>query len=123
MIEALHILSEDFLTAFGLMEGEVKAHRSAQNKEDLSVGCARIDYVRIKAKIESQEQIEFYADKNRETGKYELHDNTYGITIYGNGGVHRYYVLVPSGRVVFSSHHASKAKTQDAKALGFLTEW
>jgi hypothetical protein len=41
-----------------------------------------------------------------------------GCTIYGNGGVHRYYVN-RAGDLLFSKHHSNAQFVEKARALGF----
>lgn len=47
-----------------------------------------------------------------------LTDIVSGCTIYGNGGVHRYYVN-RAGEILFSSFHSNAEFVKKAKSFGF----
>ena len=106
--KGLHILSEDFLAAFELMEGKTYASYSRVSEDFLDVGYAINEF-----------KTKWVGDGENATAE----DVPTGIAIYGNGGVHRYSVR-SNGIVLFLAYSAryNLAIIDDAEALGFLID-
>lgn len=103
----MHLMSQDFEVAFALMEGDGWLLESLEPRHDetFTIKGARRLFEKQCAEFEGDEE------------------HVLGMSIYGNGGVHRYAVMVPSGSVLFSRHHCrgidAEERLQNAEDLGF----
>jgi len=94
---------DDVIAAFELMEGR----NIAYGEGPYSVVNALRKYSKY---LEHKKELPYVCDPE-----------TIAI-IYGNGGIHRYF-LKPNGTIVFSTFHMGwKDVSADAKSLGFIIQ-
>jgi hypothetical protein len=107
----MKLFDPDFEVAFALLEGEHCLARSLKVVDEYSIAGAREMFTR---KVESYKS-------QLEMGLHEPGDTYLVCSIYGNGGLHRYHVEIPTGEVKFSAMHALPEGVKKAEALGLTT--
>jgi hypothetical protein len=122
-LNLLHSREEDLREAFDLMEYP-GFYDESNNKPEYSI-------------LESRNKLsEFAKEKNdfiNRTGEWENasegtiemfkedfddETDTLGISIYGNGGIHRYFAR-KNGDLMFSQRHGENESTEKARGKGF----
>ena len=107
------IYSPDILDVLTQIEGE--AWRVQQDRWNGSNVAAFLDeYNKLQEYLAGHPED---AGENVEWGKLNPPQGDYAI--YGAGGYNRYFVLARTGEILFSRHHATPEKIQQAEELGF----
>ena len=123
---ALNLLSsseEDLKTAFDLMEGN-GFYNYSNNKPEYSIQSVKKELIKlIKEKNDFFERTGEWMNATEETIKmfeddFKDETLTIGVSIYGSGGINRYFVK-KNGDILFSRMHGDKKTTQNAQDLGF----